>query len=53
MKSVKIVFKGGERVKKSNRRGEFYLSTLYAYMEISQRNTFVQLVYTTKSFFFK
>jgi hypothetical protein len=33
---------------KKAREGEFDQSTLYAYMEISQWNPFVQLIYTIK-----
>jgi hypothetical protein len=37
MKLVKIVSKtGGERMRKRNRGGELYQSTLYASVEISQ-----------------
>jgi hypothetical protein len=47
VKPIKIVFKRG-RVRKSNRQGEFHQSTLYACMEISEWNTFVQLIYSDK-----
>jgi hypothetical protein len=36
MKPTKIIYKGERGTRKSNRGGEFYQSTLYEYIEISQ-----------------
>jgi hypothetical protein len=43
--AVKIIFKGRRGIRKSNQGGEFDQSTLYTSMEISQWNSFVQLIH--------
>jgi hypothetical protein len=42
---LKLFFKMGEWIQKSNREGEFNQSTLCACMEISQWNPFGQVMY--------
>jgi hypothetical protein len=40
------LLKNGRRIRKSNRESEYNQSTLYAYMEISKSNPFVQLIHS-------
>jgi hypothetical protein len=48
MRLTRVVLRGNKVMRGVIRGGEFNQGTLYAYMEISQWNPFVQLIYTNK-----